>query len=67
MSTHNICFLGEIRKILCGYPLLSVAMHHCTWLNQTACALYGFGICRLYLPEKKYVSLNKSSFVNISI
>ena len=26
MSTHNICFLGEIRKILCGYPLLSVAM-----------------------------------------
>ena len=26
MSTHNICFLGEIRKILYGYPLLSVAM-----------------------------------------
>ena len=26
MSTHNICFHGEIRKILCGYPLLSVAM-----------------------------------------
>ena len=26
MSTHDICFLGEIRKILCGYPLLSVAM-----------------------------------------
>ena len=26
MSTHNICFLREIRKILCGYPLLSVAM-----------------------------------------
>ena len=20
MSTHNICFRGEIRKILCGYP-----------------------------------------------
>ena len=20
MSTHNICFCGEIRKILCGYP-----------------------------------------------
>ena len=28
MSTHNICFCGEIRKILCGYPLLSVAMCH---------------------------------------
>ena len=26
MSTHNICFRGEIRKILCGYPLLFVAM-----------------------------------------
>ena len=26
MSTHNICFRLEIRKILCGYPLLSVAM-----------------------------------------
>ena len=28
MSTHNICFRWEIRKILCGYPLLSVAMGH---------------------------------------
>ena len=26
MSTHNICFCGEIRKIICGCPLLSVAM-----------------------------------------
>ena len=26
MSTHNIRFHEEIRKILCGYPLLSVAM-----------------------------------------
>ena len=28
MSTGNIhvCFRGEIRKILCEYPLLSVAM-----------------------------------------
>ena len=25
MSTHNICFLGEIRKN-CGYPLLTEAM-----------------------------------------
>ena len=29
MSTHNIYFCGEIRKILCGYPLLSVAMNYC--------------------------------------
>ena len=27
MSTHNIFFGGEIRKILCGNPLLSVAMY----------------------------------------
>ena len=26
MSNHNICFRQEIRKILCGYPFLSVAM-----------------------------------------
>ena len=26
MSTYNICFCREIRKILFGYPLLSVAM-----------------------------------------
>ena len=27
MSTHNICFCGAIRRILCGYPLLSGAMN----------------------------------------
>ena len=26
MSIHNICFHGEIRKIWCGYPFLSVVM-----------------------------------------
>ena len=26
MSTDNICFREEIRKILCGYTLLSIAM-----------------------------------------
>ena len=26
MSTHNISFCGEIRKILCGYPFLSRSM-----------------------------------------
>ena len=26
MSTHDIYFRREIRKILCGYPLLSAAM-----------------------------------------
>ena len=27
MSTHNICFLGEIRKIFTGYPPLSRPMN----------------------------------------
>ena len=26
MSTHNICFCAEIKKIICGYPLLSRAL-----------------------------------------
>ena len=26
MTTHNICFYGEIREILCGYQLLYWAM-----------------------------------------
>ena len=26
MSTYNICFCREIRKLLCGYLVLSVAM-----------------------------------------
>ena len=26
MSTHNICFYREMRKILCGDPLLTGAM-----------------------------------------
>ena len=26
MSTHNLCFRGEIRKILSGYSLLSGAI-----------------------------------------
>ena len=30
MSTHNIYFCQEIRKIICAYPLLSVAMLMCT-------------------------------------
>ena len=30
MSAHNICFTGEIRKIICGYPLLSGAKQNIT-------------------------------------
>ena len=34
MSTHNICFHGEIRKIFTWYPLLSRPMHG--WLNHAS-------------------------------
>ena len=37
MSTHNICFRREIRKILCGYPLLSVAMLFTSVLKLGSC------------------------------
>ena len=43
MTTHNIYFHGEIRKIYCGYPHLSVAVncidsqglhHQCIFVDQ---------------------------------
>ena len=37
MSTHNKCFRQEIRKILCGYPLLSVAVCHFSILSIQLC------------------------------
>ena len=41
MSTHNICFHGEIRKIFYGYPLFSGAVvndidNDYTWQNVQA-------------------------------
>ena len=40
MSTHNICIRREIRKILCGYPLLSVAM-----MNSGSTVCLSLAIC----------------------
>ena len=39
MSTHNICFPAEIRKIICGYPLLSGALDHPAKLCNLICLL----------------------------
>ena len=36
MNTHNICFRGEIRKIIWGYPLLSGAMCR-YWYDELTC------------------------------
>ena len=63
MSTHNIRFRGEIRKILCGYPLLSVAMKNMLWysleaLHQVMSTTYVFvekKISIFWLKKKKYI------------
>ena len=55
MSTHNICFRWEIRKLSCGYPLLSVAMIY----NNICCAaMFWFhtNLSHGYLRHVKHVS-----------
>ena len=55
MSTHNICFCGEIRKIICGYPLLSVAMGNKTNANLwTSKSCLDKWILTIYLSVDKY-------------
>ena len=57
MSAHNICFCGEIRKIICGYPLLSVAMLH------VSCLSYHLSLCRLFneCPQHMFLWRNKKN------
>ena len=50
MSTHNICFRGEIRKILCGYPLLSVAMR--------------IALCEVYSCKQTAKNTNKNKQID---
>ena len=45
MSTHNISFRGEIRKIFCGYPLLSVAMNE-SGDKERLCAVRQYTLVR---------------------
>ena len=49
MSTHNICFCREIRKILCGYPLLSVALVGRHFLLDVALTVKAF--CYFFIQE----------------
>ena len=70
MSTHNICFRGEIRKILCGYPLLSVAMDHPVSVDchHFHCALFRGQFCFALLETRMYVliiSLSRSNMVHV--
>ena len=48
MSTHNICFRQEIRKLLCGYPLLSVAMYGSIRISETPVFFYCFFFCFVF-------------------
>ena len=42
MSTHNICFRGEIRKIVTGYSPLSRPMSPLIWSYGLSDAAYSF-------------------------
>ena len=48
MSTQNICFCQEIRKILCGYPLLSVAMN----IVNLSSVVFAQSVIKVKRPEK---------------
>ena len=52
MSTHNICFCGEIRKIITIYPLLSRPMHP-AMQNTSDCVFVHYVIG----PDKATISL----------
>ena len=65
MSTHNICFRREIRKILCGYPLLSVAMflnesyNYKMHITATDCVYFIFTNVQNYFPLYIFIILYK--------
>ena len=61
MSTHNICICREIRKILCGYPLLSVAMFTYSYVNPIP-YLYQGGNSMLYIKDYTF---QKHAYSNI--
>ena len=44
MSTHNICFHREIRRIIYGYPLLSVAMQGYSKIDKQEPLLYWMNV-----------------------
>ena len=51
-APHNVCVFGEIRKILCGYPLLSVAMLKPLDERQTVWTLIGFVCVEVLRPSQ---------------
>ena len=60
MSTHNVCFHGEIRKILCGYPRLSVAIHLCRLISLSCLP---DDTLDPWLPTDAYVQVDLSVYL----
>ena len=48
MSTHNISFYGEIRKIITKYSSLTIPLHFAKWDN----------FCRQEIDSYKYTQTN---------
>ena len=46
MSTHNKCFCGEVRKILCGYPPL-ICSYACSNFRTSMVRSYGVPVFRV--------------------
>ena len=57
MSTHNICFCGEIRKIFSWHPLLSRPMHvqitsiHLPGMAKSRADTTRAGVCKTLCPQ----------------
>ena len=68
MSTHNVCFPREIRKILCGYLLLSVAMMPSTFpriIDTLSRALFCIPYKKkgVHSKRKEYASRERSDLI----
>ena len=65
MSTNNICFHREIRKILCGYPLLSVAMIFLQFSIKCICCTWVLIRTSNEYPQHMFLWKNKRNFPQI--
>ena len=57
MSTHNICFWGDIRKIIFGYPLVPGAMYSVMDIFDSRSVIYEDE--KIWLWEKKRTIENR--------
>ena len=56
MSTHNICFCREIRKILCGYPSYGELTHcHAFQISGASRKLFFFFSVEAFLMSTQNI------------